>query len=436
MRSKHYPFLSLRILAFLICLLTWLYGAAQSCLPEGITFTSQAQLDAFPANYPGCTVIEGTVLIEESVSGDITRLNGLAQVTAIGQYLEIRTNNALTDLQGLESITSIGGRLNIASNNTLSSLTGLENLSSIGASLGISSNHSLDNLDALAGLHSIPGDLSISLNEHLTGLRGLDSVASVGGHLIIRSNHLLKNLTGLGAVTSVGKVLQIDNNRTLTSLEGLDSLTFVGEDLIIDNNPSLTSLRGLNSVRQVGRYLQIVNNTLLLNLNGLNALHAVNGLVQIYNNPSLISLSGIDSIEHTGILDLALIANPKLADCAVRSICDYLSSTVNLASISDNEEFCNSREVILRDCARDGVTIISTLNKILFFPNPTSDYVEVKGAGLTNAGFRVTDSMGRLIFSGRLENNQIDLSNLTAGIYFIKLTTERINVVASVFKAE
>jgi hypothetical protein len=32
---------------------------AQSCLPEGITYTTQEQVDNFPANYPGCKVIEG-----------------------------------------------------------------------------------------------------------------------------------------------------------------------------------------------------------------------------------------------------------------------------------------------------------------------------------------------------------------------------------------
>jgi hypothetical protein len=409
---------------------------AQSCLPEGITFTSQAQLDAFPTDYPGCTVIEGTVLIEESKSGDITQLNGLTQVVAIGQYLEIRTNNALTNLQGLESLVSIGGRLNIASNITLSSLSGLENLSAIGASLGISSNHALKDIEALSNLQSIAGDLSVSQNERLASLAGLDSITAVGGHLIIRSNPTLQNLTGLDAVASVGKVLQIDNNRNLTSLEGLASLTSVGEDLIVDNNPALTSLRGLNKVQRIGRYLQIVNNASLSNLNGLNGLTSVRGLVQVYNNPSLISLAGIDSIDHSGIQDLALIANEKLSDCSIASICDYLGIASNLASISENDEFCNSREVILRDCDRDGATIISTLNKILFFPNPTRDLVEVKGAGLTNAGFRVTDSIGRHIFSGRLENNQIDLSNLAAGIYFIKLTTEKINVVAPVCKAE
>ena len=37
---------------------------SQGCLPEGITFTTQEQIDNFQTNYPGCTEIEGNIEIE------------------------------------------------------------------------------------------------------------------------------------------------------------------------------------------------------------------------------------------------------------------------------------------------------------------------------------------------------------------------------------
>jgi S-formylglutathione hydrolase FrmB len=52
-----------------------------SCLPQGITFTNQAQIDNFQTNYPGCTEIEGDVTI---AGDDITNLNGLSVLTSIG----------------------------------------------------------------------------------------------------------------------------------------------------------------------------------------------------------------------------------------------------------------------------------------------------------------------------------------------------------------
>jgi len=36
---------------------------AQPCLPEGITFTNQQQIDEFALLYPNCTIIEGDVKI-------------------------------------------------------------------------------------------------------------------------------------------------------------------------------------------------------------------------------------------------------------------------------------------------------------------------------------------------------------------------------------
>ncbi len=41
-------------------------GISQGCLPEGITFTTQEQIDNFQTNYPGCTEIEGDVIIGDT----------------------------------------------------------------------------------------------------------------------------------------------------------------------------------------------------------------------------------------------------------------------------------------------------------------------------------------------------------------------------------
>ena len=54
------------------------------CLPEGITFTTQEQIDNFQANYPGCTEIEGGLLVQ---GNNITNLDGLSVITSIGGYL-------------------------------------------------------------------------------------------------------------------------------------------------------------------------------------------------------------------------------------------------------------------------------------------------------------------------------------------------------------
>jgi hypothetical protein len=74
-------------LVLLILVLLFINIAANSqspCLPEGIIFTTQEQIDNFQENYPGCTEIMGGVLVE---SATITNLDGLDGITTIGGYL-------------------------------------------------------------------------------------------------------------------------------------------------------------------------------------------------------------------------------------------------------------------------------------------------------------------------------------------------------------
>src|SRR5210317_1068905 len=103
---------------FMIVVLTFCYvsGSSQSCLPEGIYFATQAQIDSFQINNPGCTNIEGNVKIEGE---DITNLNGLDVLTSIGEDLLIQFNPNLVSLTGLHDLTSIGGNLAVAVNNIL-----------------------------------------------------------------------------------------------------------------------------------------------------------------------------------------------------------------------------------------------------------------------------------------------------------------------------
>ena len=108
---------------------------AQGCLPEGINFTTQAQVDNFQFNYPGCTEIEGDVNFQSDYS--VSNLNGLSVLTSIGGDLTVHFNWSLSSLAGLENLASVGGDLVISKNDSLTSLTGLEHLTFIGGSLQI-----------------------------------------------------------------------------------------------------------------------------------------------------------------------------------------------------------------------------------------------------------------------------------------------------------
>ena len=149
MRSVSFIFMFLLIQAIAL---------SQPCLPEGIIFTSQAQIDSFQNNYPNCTEIEGDVAIN---GDDITNLNGLFVLTSLGGELLIghnyQCNPNLYDLSGLDNVTSIEENLVIHHNISLTSLTGLEGLNSIGGYLIITSNNELITLSGLEGLIYIGG---------------------------------------------------------------------------------------------------------------------------------------------------------------------------------------------------------------------------------------------------------------------------------------
>lgn len=132
-----------KVYATLIGLVISLTGFSQSCLPEGIMFSTQAQIDSFQVNYPTCTEIQGSVTIW---GGDIVNLDGLINITKIGGYLEIRSNPDLTNLAGLNNVTRIGSTLEIRSCFALTSIDGIKNIdaSSI-TNLHIVGNTSLSN---------------------------------------------------------------------------------------------------------------------------------------------------------------------------------------------------------------------------------------------------------------------------------------------------
>jgi len=71
------------IFGFVLSQLFLFAQTEDSCLPDGITFTTQAQIDSFAIIYPNCTEIEGDVLIGGWNGSDISNLNGLNVLSSI-----------------------------------------------------------------------------------------------------------------------------------------------------------------------------------------------------------------------------------------------------------------------------------------------------------------------------------------------------------------
>jgi len=369
-----------KIFILLFALWCSMAANAQSCLPEGISFSTQGQINTFQANYPGCTEIGGDVVI----SGyNITNLNGLDVVTSIGGSLNIECNEALASLSGLSGLSSVSGNLYLEGNLLLTNLQGLQHITFIGGDVQVTNNPVLVNLAGLQGLTSLSGKLWIDDNNALANLSGLDNVVSVGGPVKIFSNPALQNLNGLEALTTVGGDLAIG---------GVDHLGGLG-------NSALTSLTSLNHVTSIG------------------------GILDIGYNPVLQSLDGLGNITGGSILGLSVYNNSMLSDCEIASICEYLANPTGTIYVTGNAPGCSSLEEI-----QDGCLLISSDAggkpvQCTVYPNPVSDVIMITTPGKHYA-LSLIDLMGKERLTRKIDGTatQCDLSFLPAGIYLLRIS--------------
>lgn len=373
-----------KMFIWLAALLAWQGTSAQSCFPEGITFSSQPQINNFQSQYPNCTEVGGDMII---TGANITNLNGLTSIISIEGSLVIECNPELTGLSGLNNLVYIGGDLHVEENLLITNFIGLTKLNHVGGNIIIENNPAMTNLAGLQGLTAIPGMLWIDHNNHLF------------------------NLTGLNNVTGIDGFIRITSNRELVTLSGLDQLAYTGESVLIGGqdhlgsmgNPSLISLEALASLTSIGGYLEIAYNT------------------------SLTSLSGLDNIAAGSISELSVYNNINLSECEVLSVCDFLSNPGGEIYIAGNAPGCSSIGEVEAACIMTGRESNPEGMTVRIYPNPVRDIlmVEMTGqtgewilqiAGLTNPGTIVhLNSPGTVI----------DVSGLPAGLYVVKITGDR-----------
>lgn len=377
LHTKDHKFILLSNIACLLLVGSFWIGNLRAGSCQGAYLPSQAAVDRFQTDHPGCTefqsiTIRGADIVDLSPLSIITSLasslliyendmleslEGLSGITYINKLtirqnerllnlnglssfaeaetISIHANPNLKSLNGLEKLKTINAIITIWSNPVLETLSGLDNLTHVSL-MYITDNPALSTLAGLSGLSSITSYLSIAVNSTLTSLTGLESLSLVNGSISIRENDTLVDLTGLEALTTVEGELRV-SGASLTSLKGLAALESVGR-LTIRTNPLLASISALENVSDISNWLSIIynpvltslaglegitvlnsltlyNNNALTNLTGLNNLTTTTAKLQIAGNDQLTSLAGLQSLEFVGS-DLALTNNALLDDCS------------------------------------------------------------------------------------------------------------------------
>lgn len=314
----------------------------QNCIPVAIVFTTQQQVDDFPANYPGCSIITGNVGI---IGNDITNVDSLIQITQIAGSLQILNANNLSSLSGLDNLNSIGGSLILNSLQSLTNLSGLGQLTSIGANMTFFNCSNLSSLNGIGNISIIPGNLILNDNINLSNISALNSLTEVGGNLSINSYGSVVNLLGLNNLHRVGGSFYLAGKTT--GYSSLNALSVVNQELVIQNNTEITEINGFSNLDSVF-HLNIQTNNNLVSITGFQNLHIVENSILISENPFLSNINGFD--HPITFTNFYIAHNPFLSNCSIEAICQKLWQTGGSINVQNNGTNCNSASVILQNC--------------------------------------------------------------------------------------
>lgn len=265
----------------------------QTCIPNGITFSSQQSIDNFSINYPDCSEIGGDVIIGISA---IRNFGGLKNIKHIHGDFVIQIFNEMEDFSGLDSLQSIGGsfRINLATD--LINFNGLNQLREIGGAFIIKECERLQHFSGLEQLQSIGGTFSFGENQALTNVNGLNQLNRIGQNLIIKDNSNLSNLSGFDKLQKLGGFLEIDRNRALLTLNTFNQLDTLSGGLKISSNQQLVELNGFSNLKKVGGTFIILANSSLKHITGFETLTIVNDF-KINQNQQITTLESFANLQ-------------------------------------------------------------------------------------------------------------------------------------------
>ncbi len=293
---------------------------AQGCLPEGIAFTTQEEIDQFPQMHPNCTEIEGMV----TINGDnIKNLDSLYAIISIDNSLHIFSCDSLTSLLGISALQFLK-ELTIENNGNLAEITGFNNLSTLN-NMSIFDNENMLKIDGFINLDSINGDFIIRNCANMVEFNAFDQLQFIGGDLEFIFNRDLTYCPEFKVLAHIEGNFSFIRNNEIPNFMGFDSLSIIGGSIIIDNNANLMSLSGLHNLTTIGNDLSIKYDTALHSLNGLTMLESIGGDVDIWHNDKLTSLEGINNLLSIGG-ELSMYDNLKLSSIEALISLQFLGS--------------------------------------------------------------------------------------------------------------
>ncbi len=421
----------------------------------------------------------------EVANNDALLTIALPNLQVIGGNLNIYFNNAMLKLLGLETIKSINGGLFIRSNSNLLTLEGLDNLTSIGSflelgniydaggnplpgNISLSSINALDNLTSI-GENATEGQIIITGCSSLTSLHGLANLNTLKQERYDQTNNKLQIGTNLTLANSP----TIDNlyNPFLTDFCALQRVINLGEftsysEVIIannGNNPSITDIQNLNcslpaATQTVFKWRTAVDNTTSITetIDGITATFTGNnpGIRDVRNSTSVYFGGGFDNVveastntsvtfsfsEPVDVLSImtdndGTLRNhtftPMGGNNSIVNTSRIISGKVNLNwsnitsfTVSTDNSYFAFDDLRVK---RNSTLSIDQFRKIEIniYPNPSSNLINIESDQKIKK-IEVLSLNGQSIklSKSELQIKKIDISEITSGFYFLKLTNE------------
>jgi hypothetical protein len=349
-----------------------LYLSGQNCVPVAIVFSNQAQVDAFPSQYPGCKRILGNV----GITGSVVNLDSLIRIESIVGSLSI-LDASISSINGLSNIDSIGGSL-IVERNYINSFLPLQNVLHIGQNIVFQNNSNITAFPTFQFIEKIGGSLTMRYSGSSSAVLfpNLDSLST----LYITSFSMQQG--SFPTLQKVRENLVITHNDILPSF---NNLQFVGRDFQLSKlGSSISQISGFNSLHTVINALRITENEYITLINGLNGLLNTKEL-HITHNQFLSSISGLN--HNFNLRSLSIFNNPFLSNCSIIPICNSLANIPSLSylQIENNGTNCSTIAQIQSACPAppdsDGDGVNNYIDNCPTIPNSNQADANLDGQG-------------------------------------------------------
>ncbi len=297
-------------------------------------------------------------------------------------------------------------------------------------------------LTVIRNLYNIPKITNTKGLEAFVNLRELDLKWHALTSIDISSNTNLEilnirenQLSGILDLSALKKIYSLEVN-----FNQLTGITFSPENNlhILYANENNLSVIDLSTLKNLKRLFLVRNKITKLDISQntiLERLHIDDNEVKTLDFTNLNRLNWV-SVNRNGLTGITFHNNPSLKtilaqenNLTLMNIQDGISNNFTFINVSSNPNF----NTIIKDCSDtvphiSGVTVQdncnlttedSTSKKITIYPNPAKDFVKVQN--VIKAEYILYSLDGKIIKSGILNNENIDLRDISRGPYILKV---------------